>query len=111
MELAVEIWMLCNPVKVVPPSHVVKYCDFLYDMTTIPTLRIPESKRTRAIALLDYIESRRDWLVNHLSLFIVGVVLQSLVEATPSNIGQTFLCRLNDTLHSSPCPGSSVKVI
>ena len=77
----------------------VKYCGFLYDTTTIPTLRIPESKRTRAITLLEYIRSRRDRPVNHLSLSIVGGVLQSLVEDTPSNIGQTFLRRLNDTLH------------
>jgi hypothetical protein len=80
---------------------VVKYCGFLYDTTTIPTLRIPESKRTRAIALLEYMgRSRRDQPVNRLSLSIVGGVLQSLiVEATPSIIGQTFLRRLNDTLH------------
>jgi hypothetical protein len=43
-DLVVEIGMLCNPVKVVPPSQVVKYCGFLYDTTTIPILRIPESK-------------------------------------------------------------------
>lgn len=99
MDLAVEIGMLCNPIKVVPPAQVVKYCGFLYDTTTIPTLRIPESKRTRAIALLEYMGSRRDQPVNRLSLSIVGGVLQSLVDATPSNIGQTFLRRLNDTLH------------
>ena len=108
MDLAVKIKMLCNPVKVVPPSQqMIKYCGFLYGTTTIPTLRIPESKRTRAIALLEYMGSRQDRPVNLLSLSIVGGVLQSLVEATPSNIGRQTFLRKSMTL----CMAKSVRRI
>ena len=96
---AVEVGLLCNPEKAVGPSQIVKYCGFLYDTTSVPSLRIPTPKRTKALAVLDYIQSFRGQEVPCLLLAIVAGVLQALVDATPSRIGQTFLRRLHDQVH------------
>jgi hypothetical protein len=101
MDMAVDVGLLCNPKKVVPPAQIVKYCGFLYDSVNIPTLSIPEDKRTRALAIVQYCQSKRQSKFPSLSLAVVTGILQSLVDATPSRIGQTFLRRLHNTLHNA----------
>ena len=59
MNLTVEVGMLCNPTKVVPPSQRVKYCGFEYESTGIPTLHVPDAKISKALAIIDYVESRK----------------------------------------------------
>jgi hypothetical protein len=106
MDLAVVVGLLCNPVKVVPPAQCVKYCGFLYDSVAIPTLKIPEAKRSKALAVVEYCQSKRGKAFPRLCLAVVTGLLQSLVDATPSRIGQTFLRRLINALHGSePEPG------
>jgi hypothetical protein len=70
MDMAVDVGLLCNPKKVVPPAQIVKYCGFLYDSVNIPTLSIPEDKRTRALAIVQYCPSKRQ--SKQVSLFVVG---------------------------------------
>ena len=50
LDLAVDCGMLCHPTKLTPPQQVVKYCGFLLDSVKIPCLRVPVSKRERALA-------------------------------------------------------------
>ena len=109
LEVTVEVGFLCNPVKVVPPCQAVKYCGFIYDTVDVPTLRIPETKRSKALAMVDYMEARRGKPVTRLALSVVTGVLQSLVEATPSHIGHTFLRRLYEALHDTSDPTAKVK--
>jgi hypothetical protein len=54
-------------------------------------LRIPENKRERTLAILDYVLSKPGQELSRLALSVVFGVLQSLVDATPSSLGQTFL--------------------
>ncbi len=93
MDLALEVGLLFNPDKVVPPSQRVKYCGFIYDTITIPTLEVPADKRDRALAMLDYLFTRRETDISRLAIYVVYGVLQALVDATPARLGQTFLRR------------------
>jgi hypothetical protein len=46
MDLALRLGFICQKVKTKPPAQVQKYCGFIYDTTNIPTLQIPEEKRS-----------------------------------------------------------------
>ena len=47
MEKALCLGLICQKVKLKAPAQVQKYCGFIYDTRGIPTLRIPEDKRSR----------------------------------------------------------------
>ena len=98
MDTAVEVGLICNPRKVIPPSQSVKYCGFIYTSITTPMLSIPEDKRTQALAIFRYCQSQCKKPFPALSLAVVTGILQSLVDATPSRIGHTFLRRLHDAM-------------
>jgi len=98
MDVAVEVGMLCNPAKTEPPSHRVKYCGFIYDTSSVPTLEIPPDKRDRALALVVYARTFHGRPFSRLCLAVVIGVLESLVPVTRSQVGRTMLRRLNDTL-------------
>ena len=100
MDLALCLGLICQPVKTKPPSQVQKYCGFVYDTTGIPTLSIPEDKRARALAMIRFLRAGGPSMrLSRLTLAVVTGLLQSLVEATPQRIGQTFLRRLYTRLH------------
>ena len=44
MNLMLQLSIMCQKVKLKPPAQVQKYTGFLFDMTSIPTLRIPPNK-------------------------------------------------------------------
>jgi hypothetical protein len=104
MDKALQVGMLFNPTKVTPPAQAVKYCGFIYDTTSVPTLRIPDNKRERTLAVLDYVLSKPGQALSRLALSVVFGVLQSLVDATPSSIGQTFLQESYKILYPSGQP-------
>ena len=104
-----EVGFLCNLVKVVPPCQAVKYCSFIYNTVDVPTLCILETKRSKALAMVDYMEAQQGKHVTRLALLVVTGVLQSLVKATPSHIGHTFLRRLYKALHDTSDPSAKVK--
>jgi hypothetical protein len=88
--------MLCHPGKLIPPQQVVKYCGFLLDLRAIPCLRVPVSKRERALAIVDHLlESSMSREYSRLSLVVAAGVLQSLVEATSSRLCHTYLRRFH----------------
>jgi hypothetical protein len=96
LDLAVDCGMLCHPTKLTPPQSIVKYCGFLLDSTTIPCLRVPVSKRERALAIVDHLlESPASREYSRLSLAVAAGVLQSLIEATPLRLGHTYLRRFH----------------
>jgi hypothetical protein len=100
MDQALCLGLICNPVKTQPPSQIQKYCGFLYDTTGIPTLSIPADKRARAVAMIRFLRAGGPSMrLSRLTLAVVTGLLQSLVEATPQRIGQTFLRRLYTRLH------------
>jgi hypothetical protein len=76
--------MLCHPKKLTPSCLVVKYCGFLFDTTDIPCLRIPITKRERALAIVKHlITSPAHPVWSRLSLAVAAGILEFLVEATP----------------------------
>jgi hypothetical protein len=96
--------MLCHPKKLIPPQQVVKYYGFLLDSRKIPCLRIPVSKRERALAIVDHLldaPAHREF--SRLSLAVAAGVLESLVEVTPLRLGHTYLCRFHSVVRP---PGS-----
>lgn len=93
MDQALAVGLLFNPSKITPPGQLTKYCGFIYDTVGIPTLVVPADKRDRAVATLDYVMAQSERPISRLCLSVVLGLLQSLVDATPSRLGQTFLIR------------------
>jgi hypothetical protein len=104
LDLVVDVGLLCHPGKLTPPAQVVKYTGLLFDTTGVPKIRIPEYKRAKAAAMVDFAIHRRDRM-SRLGLAVVVGVLESLVEATESRIGHTYLRSLQETLHPKDWAG------
>jgi hypothetical protein len=101
--------MLCHPTKLTPPNQVVKYCGFLLDSRAIPCLRIPLSKRERALAIVEHLlESLPTREFSRLSLAVAAGVLQSLVDATPIRLGHAYLRKFH-SLVRPPGLGSGLE--
>jgi hypothetical protein len=100
MDFMIRLGLICQKGKTHPPQQIQKYCGFLYDTTGTPTLKIPPQKVSRCLASVDFLLSRpRGGRLSRLSLAIITGVLQSIVDATPQHIGQTYLRTLYDDLH------------
>jgi hypothetical protein len=110
MDLALRLGLICQKVKTKPPAQVQKYCGFIYDTTGIPTLRIPEDKHSQGRAAIGFLKAGGTTMeVSRLTLAVVTGLLQSMVDATPQRIGQTFLRCLYDRLHMlDKEPGSRI---
>jgi hypothetical protein len=55
LDLALRVGMLCHPGKLYPPAQLQLYTGFIFDTRRIPTLRIPISKRERALAMVEHL--------------------------------------------------------
>ena len=106
MDLSVRMGFIVQPSKTNPPAQVQTYCGFEYDSTKRPVLRIPQAKQQRAIACIDYLQQFRhtDCGKEHhqlarLTLAVVLGRLQSLVDATPQQVGQAYLRRIYTEMH------------
>ena len=104
LDLAVDVGMLCHPGKLQPPAQVVKYTGFIFDTTHEPALRIPEAKREKSLAMLDYVLQHRAPL-SRLTLAVVAGVLESVSDATPGRLGHTYLKSLYQTIHPAGWEG------
>ena len=105
MNGALRVGLICQPCKTWPPSQVQKYCGFLYDTVAIPCLRVPQDKADRALATIRYLRSGAATnRLSRLTLAVVVGLLQSLVDATPNRVGQTYLRRLYNKLHELDNP-------
>ena len=98
MGTTVRLGLICHPDKTSPPSQRVSFCGFEYDTSSTPTLHIPQSKVSRAIAISDYLLSEVSW--SRLLVSMVVGYLQSLVPATPGNIGAALLRPVYLDLHT-----------
>ena len=99
LDLSVRLGFICQRVKTVPPCQCVKFCGFEYDTVGVPILRVPSEKRHRAYAQLQYVLRPHQRLCRFGLAICVGN-LQSLVPATPSNIGASFLRQVYTCLHA-----------
>jgi hypothetical protein len=84
IDTALKCGMLCHPNKCTPPNPLAKYLGFIFDTQgAVPCLKIPLTKRERALAIVEYLLSNplREW--SRLSLAVAAGILESLVEATP----------------------------
>jgi hypothetical protein len=107
LDVVVEVGLLCHPGKLTPPAQVVKYTGLLFDTTTVPKIRVPEFKCAKALAMTDFAIRHRSRL-SRLGLAVVGGVLESLTEATQSQIGHTYLRHLQGTLHPKDWKGDDL---
>ena len=100
LDTIVRLGLIIHSAKLEPPTQTPKYCGFLYDHTGVPKKKIPRKKRARAISCIRYVRSstmgartsRLAWAG------LVGL-LQSLVPATPSRIGASYLRGCYDDLY------------
>mgnify|MGYP005710614483 FL=1 len=99
LDTTVQMGLICQPCKLTPPSQRVKFCGFIYDTTDIPQLIIPDNKISRALAMIDYLHHRCHRSFARLIVSMVVGFLQSLVPATPGNIGASFLQPIYKDLH------------
>ena len=102
LDTAVDVGLLCHPKKLSPPRQVQKYIGFLFDTRGIPTLCVPEDKRDKARCMVDYIlNAPVDHEFSGLALSVVVGVLESLVEATPSRVGRTYVRCFHEVIHAT----------
>jgi hypothetical protein len=100
MDLSLRLGFICQKVKTKPPAQVQNYCGFIYETTGVPTLAIPDDKRSRGVAVIQFLKAGGPTFeLSRLTLAVVVGLLQSMVEATPQRISQTYLRRLYDWLH------------
>ena len=100
LDTACRVGFLCHPKKCVAPCQSLQYIGFVFDTTSHPTLKIPTAKRERALAMTHHLlASPPTQRFSRLSLAVVAGVLQSLVDATPAFIGNTYLRQLHSTVH------------
>jgi hypothetical protein len=100
MDHMVRMGFICQRVKTSPPAQRQKFCGMIFDTTKIPTLLIPGSKVSRAMATISRVmDLNRRGDLTRLSASVLGGLLQSLVDATPSRQGQTYLRSLYDNIH------------
>jgi hypothetical protein len=98
LDCAICFGLLFNPGKLTPPCKVVKYTGLYFDTRGVPTIRIPAEKRSKALAMIDYIitQSQR---ISRLALAVMVGTLESLVEGTPDRLGHTYTRQLQVNLH------------
>ena len=99
LDLTVRLGLICQPVKTSGPKQIQKFCGFLYDTTSLPRMRIPDNKTQRASAMISCLQHQLRAKLSRLALAVVIGTLQSLVPATPNNIGACFLTHLYEDLH------------
>ena len=75
MNTALRLGLICQPVKTQPPRQWQKYCGFIYDTRSIPTMHIPLAKYTHAQALVTYLLANKDTRFSHLAISSVAGVL------------------------------------
>ena len=95
LDIAVKCGFLFHAEKYMWPTQVVKYLGLHFDTTSIPCLHIPIEKNERALVICEYLivsPRTKDW--SRLSLSLVAGTLESLVEATPRQLGNKYLCNL-----------------
>ena len=100
LHTTLRLGLICHPSKTSPPSQRVKYCGFEYDTSSTPALHIPQNKVSRVIAVTEYLISGVNATHSRLIVSMVIGFLQSLVPATPGNIGASFLRPVYQDLHT-----------
>jgi hypothetical protein len=107
LAVATRLGLICHPTKTKPPSQIQKFCGFIYDTVSIPCRRLPADKEARAISLIRFLRHEQRGPLAALTLSVVVGYLQSLVPATPSNIGAVYLRELYDCLYSQLDPNKT----
>jgi hypothetical protein len=92
--------LIFHPTKLKPPAQIQIFCWFLYDSVGTPKLRIPDNKVVRALALLDILVRGSGTVICRLALDVVVGTLQSLVPATPNDIGASLLHHVYRNIHN-----------
>jgi len=96
---ALTLGLIYNNKKTVSPTQTIKFCGFLYNHISTPYLTIPEYKTSRALSLILYLQQLGKRCCSRILLSMIVGCLQSLVPATPDNIGASFLRLLYLDLH------------
>jgi hypothetical protein len=100
MDHSVKLGFIYQPLKTSPPARRQKFCGKIYDTTGVPKLIIPEAKCSRGLASIDCLQRMNGQeRLSRLSVAVCRGYLQSLVDASPGRIGQTYLRKLYDEVH------------
>jgi hypothetical protein len=99
MEIALRLGLICQLAKTKPPSNSQTFCGFVYHTGDKPRLEIPDKKFACGLALCNFVKVKNTGPLAGLSLSAATGFLQSLVPATASNIGATYLQCLYSCLH------------
>lgn len=91
--------LICHLAKTSAPSQCVKYCGFIYNTSSVPTLHIPSSKISQDIALVNFLQPVIKVSFSRLGVIMVVGFLQSLVPAAPGNTGASFLRSLCEDIY------------
>ena len=106
METSVRLGLICQPLKTQPPRQWQKYCGFIYDTRGSPRMYIPTAKYSRAKALVEYLLADQTRKYSRLALATVAGILQSIVPATPGQIGSSYLIHTYRCVHDGMDPNA-----
>jgi hypothetical protein len=104
MDMALRVGLICQAAKTKPPAQIQKFCGFIYNTVGKPRREVPEDKIARGLALCHFVKTENTGPLAGLSLSAATGFLQSLVPATGSNIGATYLKALYTCLHQQMDP-------
>ena len=100
LDLAVDVGLLVHPKKLAPPAQVQRYVGFIFDTQGSPTLRIPDDKRERGLAMATYLSGvPPERPFSRLALSVIAGTLESIADATPNRIGHTHLRATHALIH------------
>ena len=106
METSVRLGFICQPLKTQPPRQWQKCCGLICDTRSSPRMCIPTSKCCRAKALVKHLLGDRTRKHSRLALATVASVLQSVVPATPGQIGSSYLIHTCQCVHEGMDPNA-----
>jgi hypothetical protein len=105
MTEAFAIGLLCHPAKLIKTCQRVKFCGLELDTQAIPSLSIPEYKRSRTTAALTFVLATPPGrTISGNVMAVLTGTLEALVEATPSRIGANYIRALYDCVSSCRNP-------
>jgi hypothetical protein len=83
-----QLGIICQKTKTSPPAQIQKFRGMLYDSTTVLCVQIREAKVSQSLATIKYVV-KQAWqgVLLRLSLAVATGLLQSLVDATPQQLG------------------------
>ena len=83
LDMTVILGLICQLEKMLPPTQRLKFCCFIYDTRSTPSLPIPEGKVSRTVTMIGFLTHSFKSQFSRLVVSMVVGFFQSLVHGYP----------------------------